>query len=292
MSNQLLRNKLLLCFLLFFSAGVFAQNVLDDAIYSQSDVDICKSKFGLAVEKNLASKPINDIVTAIGKSFIGTDYTANTLEIGSKEKLVIFLSGLDCYTFLESSFAFARCIKSGKTSFEDYQKEISNLRYRDGRLNDYTSRLHYFTDWIYDMNRRGIGKDITKEIGGVPYTMKINFMSTHPDSYKRLKGNQKFVSEIKKIEDKINSREYFYVPQDEIENVENKIQSGDIIGITTNISGLDIAHTGIAYRADDGRIHLLHAPNVGYKVQISEKPLAEYIKGNKKQTGIMVLRPN
>jgi len=41
---------------------------------------------------------------------------------------------------------------------------------------------------------------------------------------------------------------------------------------------------------DDGRIHLMHAPNVGYKVQITEKPLADYIKGNKKQTGIMVLR--
>lgn len=285
-------NKLLLCFLFLFSAGVFAQNVLDDAIYSQSEVDICKSKFELAVEKNLASKPISEIITTIGKSFIGTDYKANTLEIGSKENLVISLVGLDCYTFLESSFAFARCIKSGKTTFEDYQKEILNLRYRDGQLKDYTTRLHYFTDWIYDMNRRGIGKDITKEIGGVPYKMNINFMSTHPDSYKRLKGNQKFIDEIIKIESEINSRDYFYIPQDKIENVESKIQSGDIIGITTNITGLDISHTGIAYRADDGRIHLLHAPNVGYKVQISEKPLAEYIKGNKKQTGIIVLRPN
>ncbi len=285
-------NKLLLCFLFLFSAGVFAQNVLDDAIYSQSEVDICKSKFELAVEKNLASKPISEIITTIGKTFICADYKANALEICSKENLVISLVGLDCYTFLESSFAFARCIKSGKTTFEDYQKEILNLRYRDSQLKDYTSRLHYFTDWIYDMNRRGIGKDITKEIGGVPYKMNINFMSTHPDSYKRLKGNQKFIDEIIKIESEINSRDYFYIPQDKIENVESKIQSVDIIGIRTNITGLDISHTGIAYRADDGRIHLLHAPNVGYKVQISEKPLAEYIKGNKKQTGIIVLRPN
>lgn len=285
-------NKLLLYFILFFSSFVFSQSVLEDAIYSQSEVEICDSKFSLAVQKDLASKPINEIVTEIGKSFIGTDYTANTLEIGKKEKLVLFLVGLDCYTFLESSLAIARCIKSGKTTFEDYQKEILKLRYRNGELKEYPSRLHYFSDWIYEMTKRGIGKDITKEIGGVPYNLKINFMSTHSDSYKRLKDNKKFIDEIAKTEKEINSRKYFYIPQLEINKVEKKIKSGDIIGITTNIDGLDISHTGIAYRTDDGRIHLLHAPNVGHKVQITEKPLADYVKGNKKQTGIMVLRPN
>jgi len=287
-----LSNKLLLCFLLFLSYQVFPQSILEDAIYSQSEVEICESKFKLAVDEKLSKKPINEIVAEIGKSFIGTDYTANTLEIGRKEKLVLFLVGLDCYTFLESSLAIARCIKSGKTTFEDYQKEILKLRYRNGELIEYPSRLHYFSDWIYDMNKRSIGKDISKEIGGVPYNLKVNFMSTHPDSYKRLKDNKKFVDEIAKTEKEINSRKYFYIPQSEISNVESKIKSGDIIGITTNINGLDISHTGIAYRADDGRIHLLHAPNEGSKVQISEKPLADYIKGNKKQTGIIVLRPN
>jgi len=157
-------------------------------------------------------------------------------------------------------------------------------------LNEYPSRLHYFSDWIYEMNKRGIGKDITKEIGGKPFVKKIYFMSTHVDAYKQLKSNPKYVEEIVKIEKEISSRNYFYIPQEDISKVENKIQSGDIIGITTNVEGLDIAHTGIAIRMDDGRIHFMHAPNVGYKVQITEKPLADYIKGNKKQTGIMVLR--
>jgi len=287
-----LRKKLFLYFFSLASIQICAQNALDDAIYSQSEVEICQSKFKLAVDQNLSSRPINEIIIEIGKSFIGTDYTASTLEIGTKEKLVIFLVGLDCYTFLESSLAIARCIKSGKTTFEDYQKEILNLRYRDGKLIEYPSRLHYFIDWIYDLNKRGIGKDITKELGGVPYKKKINFMSAHSDSYKRLKNNKKFIDEIKKVESDINSRQYFYIPEDDIEKIEYKLKSGDIIGITTNIDGLDISHTGIAYRSDDGRIQLLHAPNVGYKVQISEKPLTEYLKSNKKQTGIIVLRPN
>jgi len=126
----------------------------------------------------------------------------------------------------------------------------------------------------------------------VPYKKKINFMSTHVDSYNQLKNNPKFVAEIAKIEKEISSRKYYYIPQENIANIEQNIHSGDIIGITTNIEGLDISHTGVAIRMDDGRIHLMHAPNVGYKVQITEKPLPDYIKGNKKQTGIMVLRAN
>ena len=272
--------------LLFLASNVFSQ-----AIYTQADVDVCKSKFELAVERNLSKLPINEVIIAIAKSFIGTDYAPNTLEKGEKENLVIHLTGLDCYTFLESSLVLARCIKEGKTSFQNYENELMKIRYRNGMIDEYPSRLHYFSDWLYDMNKRGIGKDITKEIGGVPYNEKIDFMTTHVNSYKQLKNNPKFVEEIAKIEKQISSRKYYYVPQDKIADVENKIESGDIIGITTNVPGLDIAHTGIAIRMDDGRIHLLHAPNVGYKVQITEKPLADYIKGNKKQTGIMVLQP-
>lgn len=277
--------KILLLFLFLISSIQFAQPV-----YTQHDVEICNSKFQLAADKNMANLPVNEILTEIAKSFIGTDYAAGTLEKGEKEQLVVNLAGLDCYTFLESSLVIALCIKSGNTTFEDYLKELENIRYRNGKLKEYPSRLHYFSDWIFDMNKRKIGKDITKEIGGVPYNKKINFMSTHVEAYKQLKNNPGFVSEMANTEREISARKYYHIPQEDIVLLEKNIQSGDIIGITTNMEGLDIAHTGIAVRMDDGRIHLLHAPNVGYKVQITEKPLANYIKGNKKQTGIMVLR--
>jgi hypothetical protein len=80
------------------------------------------------------------------------------------------------------------------------------------------------------------------------------------------------------------------LPQDQIEANENKIMNGDIIALTTSITGLDITHTGIAIRAKDGRIHLLHASSSG-KVEVSELPLVEYLKKIKKNTGIMVARP-
>lgn len=282
-------SKLILIMLVLFFLPFKSHS---QALFTQNDVDICNNKFQLAVDKDLSKKPINEIILEIAKSFIGTDYEAHTLEKGDRETLVINLTGLDCYTLLENSLVIARCIKNGKTSFDDYQKELMNVRYRNGKLKQYPSRLHYFSDWIYEMQKRGVAKDITKEIGGVSYKKKINYMTTHVASYKQLRTNLNFVEQMKLIEKEISSRRYYYIPQDSIYNMESKIQSGDLIAITTNIEGLDVSHVGIAIRMEDDRIHLLHAPTIGAKVQITEKPLAEYVIANQKQTGIMVARAN
>lgn len=258
--------------------------------YTDADLQTCSNKFQLADSLNLFEKPINDVIIEIAESFIGTDYEASTLETEGEEELVVHLTGLDCYTFLEAVIVFARCIKMKNTNFDCYKNELENIRYREGKLNRYPSRLHYFSDWIYEMENREIGVDLTEEIGGIEYENKVHFMSANSKLYKQLEANPEFVDEMRKIESDISSRDYFFIPEEMIDKLEDKIVSGDILGITTDIDGLDIAHTGIAFRSEDGRIHLLHAPNVGKKIQISEEPLAEYLKLNKSQTGIIVLR--
>jgi hypothetical protein len=269
----------------------FLTSILNaQSIYTNEDVEICKSKFEFAVSKNLSEKPIGDVLVEIGKTFLGLDYEAFTLEKGETEQLVIHLTGLDCYTFFESSLVFARCIKKGKTTFEDYQKELENIRYRSGKINDYPSRLHYASDWLYDNDKRGNVKDITKQIGGMEFSKQTNFMSSNSDLYKQLKNNPKFVQAIRTIEDSINSRNYYYIPENFIECVEDSIQNGDIILLTASADGLDISHTGMAVKMDDGRIHFMHAPLRGKKLQITAQPLADYVKIIDRHTGIMVGR--
>ena len=65
------------------------------------------------------------------------------------------------------------------------------MRYRNSGCAtlDYTDRLHYTADWIYENEKRGYLKDVTKEVGGQSLKLDLSFMSTHPDSYKQLKGN-------------------------------------------------------------------------------------------------------
>lgn len=265
-------------------------SIINAQIYTPKDVEICKSKFKLAASENLNSKPISDVIVAIGKSFIGTDYIAYTLEKGKKETLVVNLRGLDCTTFVVSTLALSRCIKENKTAFKNFEKELQSIRYRNGIIDRYPSRLHYFSDWIYNNVKKGIVKDVTKEIGGEPIHFDTYYMSTYPNRYTRLKMYPQFVPVIKKQEERINKRTYYYIPKNKVASVEDKIHSGNIIAITTSKKGLDIAHVGIAVKEADGRIHFMHEPNVGYKVQITKEPLADYLMRIKTDTGIMVLQ--
>lgn len=260
-------------------------------LYSDTDKVICNSRFSYAASANLAKEPMSDVVADIGKTFLGTKYLAHSLEDSGKEQLVINLSGLDCTTFIENAIVFARLIKMGKTTFNDYQNELQKVRYRNGIIDKYPSRLHYFTDWIFNNEKKGIVDDITELCGGKPIQFHVNFMSTHPGSYPQLKKHPEFITEIRKQEAEINRRNYYYVPKERVGFIEQQIDNGDIIAFSSDIPGLDVNHVGIAVRMEDNRIHLLHAPNVGNTVQITKEPLSAYINKISKDTGIIILKP-
>jgi hypothetical protein len=260
-----------------------------------SDEQICKLKFDLAVSQNLAAKPINEIIVEIGKSFIGVDYAGHTLEEDGPEKLVINLRALDCVTFYENCITLARCIKMKKTTFDDYKAQLQFLRYRDGKIDGYPSRLHYTTDYWHNAEKKGILRIVTKEIFGeknvVEIPKPINFMTTHRDKYKHLATNDANYTKIKAQEEEINKRTEYFLPKGNLHMFADKVNHGDLIGIATNIEGMDITHTGVAVKVE-GKLHFMHAPNVGYKVQITDVPMHDYLAKNSKQTGIIVARVN
>lgn len=206
--------------------------------------DIFKSRIKSFIGLELKNKPIGDVVVQVGKSFLGTEYIANTLEINpSDEQLVVNLTAFDCVTFVENCLAFARCIKTDKTTFDDFKQSLMKIRYRHGIIDGYTSRLHYFCDWIYDNQIKGYVNDVTRDLGGEVYVKTINFMSTHSNSYKQLSDSSN-LAEIRAVEDEINLRTYFYIPKKNIAKISDQLQNGDIIATTTSIPGLDVTHTG------------------------------------------------
>ncbi len=229
-------------------------------------------------------------IVAVGKTFMGTPYVAKTLEIGDTETLVINLQGLDCTTYVENVLAFSLMLEKRESSFDDFTKRLENIRYKDGELEGYASRLHYFSEWIANNEKKGLLKDITSEIGGTEITKDINFMSTHRELYPFLSNDKNF-EKIQASENYLNDQAICILPQDQVADNEYLIQTGDIIALTTSIDGLDITHTGFATREKDGRIHLLHASTGSMEVEVSELPLADYLKKIKSNTGIMVARP-
>jgi hypothetical protein len=232
---------------------------------------------------------MGETMVYVGKSFLGTPYVAKTLEIGDKETLVVNLEGLDCTTFVENVLAFSHLIKENKSSFDAFVEELETIRYKDGNLDGYASRLHYFSEWIANNAEKGLLKDITREIGGKEISKDINFMSTHRDLYPFLADDEN-LKKIKASENYLNNQAICVLAQNNIEAKEHLIQSGDIIALATSIKGLDVTHTGLAVKMPNGRVHLLHASTVG-EVVLSEEPLADYLKGIRHNTGIMVARP-
>lgn len=280
---KIVPNWLAIAAFLFLSVPVSAQTYC-----TKENKTRCESLLSEIDGSDWKSLPISTVAMEVGKKFLGTPYVAKTLEIEGAEQLVVDLSGLDCTTFLENVVVFSRLAKKDQLSFESFGRELENLRYRQGQLDGYDSRLHYFSDWIYHNVQKGIITDVTKACGGKPYEKPINFMSTHTSAYRQL-ADTSFVRSIRLAEKEISSRDYYYIPKAEIQQNESRIASGDLVAITTSIAGLDIVHVGFAVKKN-GRTHLFHASTGSMKVEISEKPLSEYLAGNKSQSGIMVCR--
>jgi hypothetical protein len=79
------------------------------------------------------------------------------------------------------------------------------------------------------------------------------------------------------------------LPKGRVAKAEPLLQTGDIIGLTTTMPGMDISHTGLCYRDKDGILRFLHASSTQKKV-VLDRRLSACLSGEK-TTGIMVARP-
>lgn len=239
---------------------------------------------------NYKDKSFNELIINTAKYFLGKPYVASTLEILDEEKLIINLREFDCTTFVENCIALSATIKFGDlASFENYSRLLTSIRYRDRKIDGYTSRLHYTTDWIYENGKNGVLWNISYETGQ-RVEKPLNFMSTHPQSYKHLKDNPDNIQKIKEIESSINSRNtYEIIPISAIPTAIEKIHNGDIIAFATSIKGLDYSHMGIAYW-NNGKLHFIHASSRMKKVVIESQTLLDYCRNSKNCSGISILR--
>ena len=230
-----------------------------------------------------------------GQQLLGRPYVAHTLENGTEEHLIVNTRGLDCTTFVETVCALALCDQYSQTTFADFCSWLKKLRYRQGKIDDYTSRLHYFTQWGEDNEQMGLVENILEQAdyaGFATQTISINYMSQHPDLYKHLKLNPHFVPMIRQQERAVNGRRYRYLPKSKLNTSQRElsfIHTGDIVAIITSKDGLDTSHLGFAVW-QNGRLHLMHASSLYKKVVIDSKTFYDYSQGQRSQLGIRVFR--
>jgi hypothetical protein len=230
----------------------------------------------------------NKLFLEIALAFVGTPYAAATLEGNDDELLVVNLREFDCTTFIETCLALTLAIQTEDRSFDRFTKNLKKIRYRNGQIDGYTSRLHYFNEWIKNNEQKGFIANLTCKLFGEPFEPRLNFMSSHPNAYPQLKQNSTLIPVIAAIEDSVSQFKGCFIPKEQVKEIEQLIEPGSIIGITTTIEGLDFVHTGISIHKN-GRLHLLHASSEEKIVTISTLPLHEYLEKNKRQSGIVVV---
>jgi hypothetical protein len=263
----------------FFSSP-WEQNYIKSAA-EKSDSLLFIEKYKLAA--GTSNNPAKAL--AVAQSFLGDPYVHGCLECEKEERLVVHLRDMDCWTLVENTVAIAL---THRESYEEYLATLQNLRYWGGKIEGYGSRIHYFSGWLLQAEKLGLLQDMTASLGGIPYDKKIGYISARPAKYPKIE-DKKVLREIQNTEKRINAHSWHYIPKNRIPNMEQFIQEGDIICLTSVKSDLDIAHQGFAIKRN-GRVYLLHASSLAGKVIIARQPLAQYVDSQRGQSGIMVIR--
>lgn len=276
---------ILVCTLFAFVQGAAAFEK-GDARFTQKDVENFQEVMNLlAPDRDL---PMSELVIKVAKHFLGTPYVAGTLEI-EPERLTVNTRETDCILFVEMCLAMSLTAKEAEPTFEKYLDNLRQLRYRNGKVDGYTSRLHYTSEWIIQGETRGIFHEVSRQCGGSVLDQKFNFMSNHPASYKQLKDNPKAVAKIRIAEQNLETWDYWYIPKADLPKCIKNIKTGDIIGFNSSTPGLDIAHVAYAYWEGD-TLTFIHASMSEKKVVINKTPLVEYTNGIKGHNGLRVIR--
>jgi hypothetical protein len=262
-------------------------------------------------------RPFGSLLQSIAQEFLGAPYIAGLLDRSPQERLVVNLRQFDCLLLVETVLALGRSIRhagpeltqpmrqgdrpaplatksTAATLAPEEQRKaaafvanLEALRYRDGKRQDYCSRLHYFVDWIGDNQRRGLVRDLTSDLGGEPLVMSFNFMSQNRSLYPALRDNAAYTC-MQRVEANLTQQPHWYLPTAAIRSQYNKLKSGDVVAVATRVRGLDVTHVGLLYR-HQGQVGLLHAaPGAGVKISAD---LERYVSRVEDSIGIMVARP-
>jgi len=245
-----------------------------------------------------ADLPLGPGVSRTGELACGSPYQAHTLDAylqsggdPSSEPLMLSLTRFDCVTLVESCLALSRVARAaGTASWEGFGREIERMRYRGGTRQGYSSRLHYFSEWISNAAERGLLQDLGPSLGGAEDARPLRFMSEHRDNYPALRDHHVF-QEIEAIEHKLDRQPRRVVPTKRIPEVVDRIDTGDVLAFATEIPGLDVTHSALAYRDRGGTLRVLHAPLSGGVVEVTRTTLPEYVAAIRRSTGILVARP-
>ena len=206
-------------------------------------------------------REINERIELISAGLLGRPYLTHPL-VGSPEtteRLVTRVDGFDCVTFVETVLALAYA-----DSPADFTRQLISIRYRDGHI-DWTTRLHYATEWsAYNVERRLLD-DLT---GGAESRLR-----------------QHNLYQVRGLDPRPAT--YHYYPKRTYPTIAPTLMSGDIIFFVSGRPGLDTNHLGIVI-SRNGQLLLRNASR--RQRAVVDEPLDDYVRANR-MAGFIINRP-
>lgn len=225
-------------------------------------------QYGLiSLLENSKSLPAGQAIKQISERFLNIPYQADRL-IGSQtehEKLVIDLSQLDCFTFLDYVEALRR-----SSTIDGFVENLIQTRYFSGNI-DYKSRRHFFSDWVNGDNSKVV--DVTLAIDPKA-SYEVKTLNDKGDGHVFLPGIP------------IKERLIHYIPTDRLIDILPELQTGDYIGVYTKTKGLDVTHVGIFIRNKNG-VFFRHESSAKDAMKVLDVDFLGYFAN---KSGIIVYR--
>jgi len=224
------------------------------------------------LQKIIANKPetTSEQIDFFSEQFLGTPYEANTLtgDINTPEIFTVDLKAMDCFTYIDYVEALRLSVR-----LDEFDPNLKDIRYKNAKVS-FQNRNHFFSDWPISNNDNVT--DVTYEIGGNNAVAVEKSLNLKSDGSTFLPGIP------------VVPREFYYIPSSAIDDeLVSKLRTGDYIGMYTEIDGLDVTHTGIVIKQDEG-VFLRHASSKKSNQKVVDENLKEYTKN---VPGIVVYRP-
>lgn len=247
-----------------------------------------------AYDAGWARLPLGERVNNFALALRGTPYANYTLELHDRiEAPSVNMNGMDCWTLFEIALAMGRLVAMHPPPYraEEMLRLVEMDRYRGGKCTGkFDSRLHHLEQWLHDNERRGLVRDITPSLGGVPLRREVRYMGKKPHLFRQLRADPSLVPEFVRIENELSRRGITYIPKSRVRSIERSLRSGDIVCIVTRWHEAYTSHVGLASRDRNGTLRFLHASK-NHRAVVLDDRLGDYLDKFGMHAGIYVARP-
>jgi hypothetical protein len=225
-----------------------------------------------------ASESFGELVARVGMLRLGAPYGRTPEDPALPEALQLQVTDLQCVSFVEVTLAIARCVWLGR-ALDCVPSEVQALRYRDGHIDGYPSRLHYLSEWLAQAQRSGR----VQLLPAPPDRRPLHYMTSHPHAYPHL-ADPRIRAAIAATEATQSGESMPVIRRSEVAAA--VLQTGDVVAFVGHKPGLRITHAGFVVHGA-----VLHASSHHGRVLVTRGSVADYVWRRPERQGVIVARP-